>query len=113
MDQATKNVKNQTENTEVTKPTEPDKGMPAWLSPLLSAIGSMGGSYMIWIKPLQTSMELLTGQVKTLQDEIRELKKQNRELKGIKSEPEETYETESYLPVKRSDRPSFFSKRRI
>jgi len=54
--------------------------MPEWVTPLLSALGSMGGSYMLFIKPLQERMDNIATQLSDLKEEIKELKHQNRDL---------------------------------
>lgn len=59
---------------------EQEKGIPLWLTPLLSGLGSMGGSYMLWIKPLQDNFKAMTEQIETLKDEIREIKHKQKEV---------------------------------
>jgi len=62
--------------TEVKKEVE----TPEWLTPILSALGGMGGSYMLFIKPLQERMTELSNQVIDLRSEVKELKQQNKDL---------------------------------
>lgn len=56
------------------------KGIPSWLTPLLSGLGSMGGSYMLWVKPLQDNFKAMAEQIETLKDEIREIKHKQKEV---------------------------------
>jgi hypothetical protein len=76
-----------------------DKGVPSWLAPLLSGLGSMGGSYMLWVKPLQDNFKAMAEQIETLKEEIKEIKQKQKEvdrnfydklqhaLKGLETEP--------------------------
>lgn len=76
---------------------KPEKGMPDWLMPILSGLGSMGGSYMLWVKPLQDNFKAMAEQIEDLKDDIREIKQKQKEvdrnfygkldeaLKGIKA----------------------------
>lgn len=59
---------------------EQEKGIPSWLTPLLSGLGSMGGSYMLWVKPLQDKFKAMAEQIETLKDEIREIKHKQKEV---------------------------------
>lgn len=59
---------------------EQGKGIPSWLTPLLSGLGSMGGSYMLWVKPLQDNFKAMAEQIETLKDEIREIKHKQKEV---------------------------------
>jgi predicted nucleic acid-binding Zn-ribbon protein len=83
-----------------------NNAIPEWLTTLLSALGSMGGSYMLWIKPLQERMDDLTNQINTLKTEIKELKQQNTEYKkGFENNTvpvKDNIDRGEYLPVKRS-----------
>jgi len=73
---------NKTENKE--------EGMPAWVMPILSALGSMGGSYMLWVKPLQDSFKAMSEQIEELREEVRELKRKNNcEAEELDGEDEE------------------------
>lgn len=56
------------------------KGIPSWLTPLLSGLGSMGGSYMLWVKPLQDNFKAMAEQIETLKDEIKEIKHKQKEV---------------------------------
>lgn len=55
-----------------------EEGMPAWVTPILSALGSMGGSYMLWVKPLQDSFKAMSEQIEELREEISDLKQQQK-----------------------------------
>lgn len=57
-----------------------EKGMPDWLMPILSGLGSMGGSYMLWIKPLQDNFKAMAEQIEDLKDDIREIKQKQKEV---------------------------------
>ena len=94
-----------------------EKGVPSWLAPLLSGLGSMGGSYMLWVKPLQDNFKAMAEQIETLKDEIREIKQKQKEvdrgfydklqhaLKGLETskrfDENEEEEDELMLPVKK------------
>ena len=73
----------ETKDSKETKEVKQEKGMPEWIAPMiapiLSALGSMGGSYMLWIKPLQERIDFLSTQVKELQTEVRELRNEQEE----------------------------------
>ncbi|MCX6183002.1 MAG: hypothetical protein NT150_13870 [Bacteroidetes bacterium] len=93
-------VKTSTENKD-------NNEMPKWvkdfLPPILSALGSMGGSYMIWIKPLQEKLESLEKKVKEVLDQIEELQEENNQLKklmGSNSQKQNDFGATNYLPVK-------------
>jgi hypothetical protein len=89
-------------------PTKDDKGMPEWLTPILSALGGMGGSYMLFIKPLQERMDTLATQVIELGGEVKELRHQNKELEKSLGDIEKKQNStisnvpvpNDYLPVK-------------
>lgn len=57
-----------------------DKGIPSWLVPILSGLGSMGGSYMLWVKPLQENFKVMAEQIETLKDDIEEIKQKQKEV---------------------------------
>lgn len=57
-----------------------DKGVPSWLVPILSGLGSMGGSYMLWVKPLQENFKVMAEQIEDLKDEMREIKQKQKEV---------------------------------
>lgn len=94
-----------------------EKGVPSWLAPLLSGLGSMGGSYMLWVKPLQDNFKAMAEQIETLKDEIREIKQKQKEvdrgfydklqhaLKGLETskrfDENEEEDDELMLPVKK------------
>jgi len=92
-----------------------DKGMPEWLTPILSALGSMGGSYMLFIKPLQERMDALTTQVIDLRSEVKELKQQNKkmenELEGIQQN--QISGVNDYLPIKKPNSQGSYVKKRL
>jgi hypothetical protein len=78
----TKKVERPKPVTEVKKTVDPpaEKGMPEWLPPILSALGGMGGSYLLWLRPLQAKVELLSEELKQTKEELKDLKLANREL---------------------------------
>lgn len=92
-----------------------NKGMPEWVTPLLSALGSMGGGYLLWIKPMQEKLDALTNQLNDLKAEIKELKQEVKEYKQKGENVKPSLETdlkEDYLPIKRSGYPgSYYTKR--
>ncbi len=57
-----------------------EKGMPDWLMPILSGLGSMGGSYMLWVKPLQDNFKAMAEQIEDLKDDIAEIKQKQKEV---------------------------------
>lgn len=59
---------------------EQEKGIPSWLVPILSGLGSMGGSYMLWVKPLQENFKVMAEQIETLKDDIEEIKHKQKEV---------------------------------
>lgn len=79
-----------------------EEGMPAWVKPILSALGGMGGSYMLWVKPLQDSFKAMSEQIEELREEVRELK---RNEKGKSKEFEGEDEEDDYLLPGRKLRP--------
>jgi hypothetical protein len=87
---------NNTENKE--------EGMPAWVMPILSALGSMGGSYMLWVKPLQDSFKAMSDQIEELREEVRELKGKRKPEKFEGEDEEEDYilPSRKLRPVKTS-----------
>ncbi len=99
------------------KTLENDKAPPEWLTPILSALGGMGGSYMLFIKPLQERMNTLSNQVMDLRSEIKELKQQNKELKkeveSIQLNQKNDVSEVGYLPIKKSIGQGSYSKKRI
>jgi hypothetical protein len=114
------------ENKEVIENKEPtgsassnkdDKGIPEWLTPILSSLGSMGGSYMLWIKPLQDRMDSLNNQMNDLKNEVKELTKHNNgledELDEIKSQLKNNLSGNDYLPIKPSIKNGSIIKKRI
>ena len=64
--------------TSENKAENKEEGMPTWVTPILSALGSMGGSYMLWVKPLQDSFKVMSEQIEELREEVRELKLQRQ-----------------------------------
>ncbi|HEX7414681.1 MAG TPA: hypothetical protein VF411_11610, partial [Bacteroidia bacterium] len=102
-----------------------DKAMPEWLTPILSALGGMGGSYMLFIKPLQERVDNLANQVSDLRGEVKELKHQNKELEKSLGEIEKKQSNaitntisnvpvpNDYLPVKQPIGQVTYVKRRL
>jgi outer membrane murein-binding lipoprotein Lpp len=99
------------------KPLENDKAPPDWLTPILSALGGMGGSYMLFIKPLQERMNELSTQVIDLRSEVKELRQQNRDLEkevgNIQSNQNNDVSEVGYLPIKKSIGQGSYLKKRI
>lgn len=93
------------------------KNLPEWITPLLSALGSMGGSYMLWIKPLRERMDDLTNHLTDLKAELKELKQENKEYKKIletlNSPLENKADSENYLPIKKSNHQGSYLTKRI
>ena len=77
----------------------------------------MGGSYMLFIKPLQERMNTLANQVIDLQSEVKELKQQNRDLEkevgNIQANQNNDVSEVGYLPIKKSIGQGSYLKKRI
>ena len=90
----------QVKDDKVIVPPKDDKGTPEWLVPILSALGGMGGSYMLFIKPIQERIERLANQMTDLRTETKELKQQNKEmeksLKELEQKLKELQESKSH-----------------
>lgn len=74
--------------------------VPDWVMHLLTGAGSMGGSYLLFIKPLQEKFDDLQKQITEQQDTIDDLQTQlkrlngkqgNKSLSGIKKEFSDGY----------------------
>lgn len=57
-----------------------DKGIPSWLVPILSGLGGMGGSYMLWVKPLQDNFKAMAEQIEDLKDDVAEIKQKQKQV---------------------------------
>ena len=90
----------------------PEKGMPAWLSPILSAVGSYVTSYILHFKPLKEKLESLGNEITKMREEIKELKVENAkyrkeldtmqtDLENITTDLENIADEPDYLPVKK------------
>jgi len=112
-----KNITKEEKPSTGIKPIENDKAPPEWLTPILSAVGGMGGSYMLFIKPLQERMNTLANQVIDLQSEVKELKQQNRDLEkevgNIQANQNNDVSEVGYLPIKKSIGQGSYLKKRI
>ena len=117
MAEENKEAKENKETTSGSSSIKDDKGIPEWLTPILSSLGSMGGSYMLWIKPLQERMDSLTNQLNDLKSEVKELNKQNEDLEDeldeIKSQLKNNLSENDYLLVKPSIKNGSIIKKRI
>ena len=74
-----------------------------YLPEIISAVTSMGGSYMLWVKPLQDRMEMMSRQIMELQDELREVLRQNKHLQReleAQSGQNKLSGTEDFLPTR-------------
>ena len=113
---ATKEVKPVTGIKSLTK-VKKDAEMPEWLTPILSALGGMGGSYMLFIKPLQERMTELSNQVIDLRSEVKELKQQNKDLEkeigDIQVNQKNDLPELGYLPIKKPIGQGSYLKKRI
>ncbi len=109
--------KKETKDPQDTKEVKEDKGMPEWLTPILSSLGGMGGSYMLWIKPLQERLDILTNQINDLREDVKYLKQQNKEymqeLENVNSQLENNLNGGGYLPIKKSIGQGSYLKKRI
>lgn len=109
--------KQQNKESTHAKDSKDDKGMPEWLTPILSALGSMGGSYMLFIKPLQERMDAVTNQINDLREEVKELKQQNidyrLELQNVNSQLENNLNGAGYLTIKKTIQQGNYKKGRI
>src|ERR1700741_3920614 len=81
------------------------KNMPAWLLPLLGSAGGMGGTYMIWVKPIQEKLEKLTEQLAELEKKVEELQDKNEELeeelKSLRNESASQLNGNDFFQLKR------------
>lgn len=114
--------KKETKDQKDTREIKDDKGMPEWLAPILSALGSMGGSYMLWIKPIQDRADTMARQINEMQMELKELMQQNKELAEQNQElanqvnriqANQANEMNGYLPIKKSIAQGSYFKKRI
>jgi len=110
----------ETKDSKESKEVKQEKGMPEWIAPILIALGSMGGSYMLWIKPLQERIDFLSTQVKELQIEIKELRNEQEEyeekLDDMRSELENNqgnFSDTDFIQPKQSSRKMLYMKKRI
>ena len=94
-----------------------DKDAPEWLTPILSVLGGMGGSYMLFIKPLQERMTELSKQVIDLRSEVKELRQQNKDLEkevgDIQVSQKNDVSEIGYLAIKKPIGQGSYLKKRI
>lgn len=64
---------------ETKKTEEKDQGIPSWLLPVLTGLGSLGGNYILWVKPLQDAFKTLSDEIEELRAEVKELKRERKE----------------------------------
>jgi hypothetical protein len=75
-----KRTSNHNPMAEETKKTEEkDQGIPSWLLPVLTGLASMGGNYILWIKPLQDAFKKLSDEIEDLREEVKDLKRERKE----------------------------------
>jgi FtsZ-binding cell division protein ZapB len=103
-------AENKSATEKTTKETAPIQklleNLPEWVTPLLSALGSMGGSYMLFIKPLQERVDTMASQISDLRAEVKELKHHNRDLEKALEGIEENQSSNlnGYLSVNKPNR---------
>ncbi len=110
-----KTAKESKEIKPVSDTKDENKGMPEWLTPILSALGGMGGSYMLFIKPLQDRMDALANQVNDLRGEVKKLRHQNKELEEDLGEIQgnQNNPLNGYLPVRKTIAQGSYVKKRL
>jgi len=64
---------------ETKKTEEKDQSIPSWLLPVLTGLASLGGNYILWVKPLQDAFKAMSGEIEELREEIKELKRERKE----------------------------------
>ncbi len=65
------------------KTEEKDQGVPSWLLPILTGLASLGGNYILWVKPLQDAFKTLNDQIEELREEVKELKRQRKKEEDL------------------------------
>jgi len=88
---------------ETKKTEEKDQGIPSWLLPVLTGLASMGGNYILWVKPLQDAFKKLNDEIEELREEVKELKHERKE----REEKEKLDGLESDGLIKRNSNRSF------
>ena len=61
------------------KTEEKDQSIPSWLLPVLTGLASLGGNYILWVKPLQDAFKTLSDEIEDLREEVKELKRERKE----------------------------------
>lgn len=64
---------------ETKKTEEKDQSIPSWLLPILTGLASLGGNYILWVKPLQDAFKALSEEIEELRAEVKELKLERKE----------------------------------
>ncbi|MBS1634311.1 MAG: hypothetical protein JST26_00215 [Bacteroidetes bacterium] len=64
---------------ETKKTEEKDQSIPSWLLPVLTGLASLGGNYILWVKPLQDAFKALSEEIEELRAEVKELKLERKE----------------------------------
>lgn len=64
---------------ETKKTEEKDQAIPSWLLPVLTGLASLGGNYILWVKPLQDAFKALSEEIEGLRAEVKELKRERKE----------------------------------
>lgn len=60
-----------------------DASVPEWLMPILTGLGSLGGTYALWVRPLQEGLKKMSEEIQNLKEEVAELKHQSKKRRMI------------------------------
>jgi hypothetical protein len=86
------------------------KGLPEWVMPVASVLAGVGGSYFFLIKPLEEKVQMLTNHLYDLQEELTELKHQNKayqkELEQDVPQGQPYARGAGYIPLKKRSKSS-------
>lgn len=66
-----------------------DASMPEWLMPILTGLGSLGGTYALWVKPLQDGLKKMSEEIQNLKEEVAGLKHQSKKRRMINEEEDD------------------------
>jgi hypothetical protein len=105
-------------------PKSEGEKIPAWLLSILSTAASMGGSYMLWIKPLEDKLDLLAKELKETKLDLKELELEHNELEkkyrslkqekvqNLNGKKEDESEEEELIPIRKTYSPQHYKFRK-
>ena len=76
-----------------------DQSVPEWLLPILTGLGSLGGTYALWVKPLQEALKKMSEEIQTLKDDAAELKHQLKKRRSVQEEEDNEEEDDDFIPT--------------